>query len=153
MNNNFLLKTLSYPLFSIGIIMIVLGLRWVFHSEPWMLDEVANVERLGISFDELFSEEINNTLPAYLKQIYQFFGLWVVIIGLFISSYSLPKMIIQKNNVSFLLAIVGFLITAGLYFGYKLIPSSHFISLGWGMAVAFSISLFAFYKIHYTKNG
>jgi len=153
MNNNLLFKTLSYPLFSIGIIMIALGFRWIFHSEPWMLDEVANVERLGMSFDELFSKEINNTLPAYLKQIYQFFGLWVVIIGLFISSYSLPKMIIQKNNASFLLAIVGFLVTAGLYFGYTLIPSSHFIFLGWGMAAAFSISLFSFYKIHCKKNG
>jgi len=153
MSYNILIKILSYPLLGIGFIMVVLGLRWIFHSEPWMLDEVANVERLGISFDELFSQKINNNLPNYLRQIYKFFGLWVAIIGLFISSFSLPKMITNKDNASILLAIVGLLVTMGLYFGYKLIPSSHFIFLGWGMITAFSISLFAFYKIHYTNNG
>ena len=34
-------------------------------------------------FDDLFSEKINKTLPGYLKQIYEFFGLWVMIIGFF----------------------------------------------------------------------
>ena len=153
MSHNILIKILSYPLLGIGFIMVVLGLRWIFHLEPWMLDEVANVERLGISFDELFSQKINNNLPDYLRQIYQFFGLWVVIIGLFISSFALPKMITKKDNASILLAIVGLLVAMGLYFGYKLIPSSHFIFLGWAMIAAFSISLFAFYKIHYTNNG
>ena len=63
-------KTLSYPLIIIGIVMIVCGFRWLIHPNPWMLDEVANVERLGITFDELFAPEINTTLPDYLRQIY-----------------------------------------------------------------------------------
>ena len=70
MNNKFLIKTLSYPMIATGIIMILLGARWMIHSEPWMLDEVANVERLGMTFEKLFSEEINNTLPEYLGKNY-----------------------------------------------------------------------------------
>ena len=71
-------NTLSYPLCFMGILMIVLGLRWLLHPEPWMLDEVANVERLGMTFEKLFEPQINATLPGYLQQIYRFFGLWVV---------------------------------------------------------------------------
>ena len=74
-------KTLSFPLYLIGIIMIVCGARWLIHPEPWMLDEVANVERLGMTFDTLFAEEINTTLPDYLTQIYRLFGLLLRIIS------------------------------------------------------------------------
>ena len=35
--------------------MILLGSRWMIHNEPWMLDEVANVERLGMTFEKLFN--------------------------------------------------------------------------------------------------
>jgi hypothetical protein len=70
----------------------VLGLRWMLVDEPWMLDKVANEERLKMTFEKLFSEEINDTLPGYLQQIYRFFGLWVSIIGLFIISF-------QKKNL------------------------------------------------------
>ena len=44
----------SLPLLIIGISMVILGARWLFVDEPWMLDKVANEERLGISFKELF---------------------------------------------------------------------------------------------------
>ena len=71
-------KTLSYPLCLIGIIMIILGVRWLIHNEPWLLDEVANVERLEMTFDQLFEPEINKTLPGYLRQIYRFFGFFQV---------------------------------------------------------------------------
>jgi len=152
MNNILLIKTLSYPLLSVGIIMIILGMRWIFYPEPWMLDEVANVERLQMSFDELFADDINKTLPGYLKQIYEFFGLWVIIIGLFITFYSSPKMMIKKHIATRLLFIFAFLVVSGLYFGYKLIPSSHFIFFGWGMMLAFLISLFSFYKLNIINN-
>ena len=55
MNKSILIKTLSYPLLIVGLVMIVLGMRWIIHPEPWLLDEVANVERLQMSFDDLFS--------------------------------------------------------------------------------------------------
>ena len=79
----------SAPLIIMGISMILLGFGWLVVDEPWMLDEVANEERLQMSFEELF--KINETLPGYLKQIYRFFGLWVITIGIFITLLSMPK--------------------------------------------------------------
>jgi len=152
MNKSILIKTLSYPLLIVGLVMIVLGMRWIIHPEPWLLDEVANVERLQMSFDDLFSEKINKTLPGYLKQIYEFFGLWVMIIGFFITNYSLPSRIIKKDIAIPLLSIFFFLVVSGLYFGYKLIPSSHFIYLGWGMLFSFCISVYSFYKLNISEN-
>ena len=152
MNKSILIKTLSYPLLIVGLVMIVLGIRWIIHPEPWLLDEVANVERLQMSFDDLFSEKTNKTLPGYLKQIYEFFGLWVMIIGFFITNYSLPSRIIKKDIAIPLLSIFFFLVVSGLYFGYKLIPSSHFIYLGWGMFFAFCISIYSFYKLNISEN-
>jgi len=74
-----------------GLSMIFLGFGWMFVDEPWMLDKAANEERLQMSFDKLFKTKINETLPDYLKQIYRFFGLWVIIIGIFITLLSMPK--------------------------------------------------------------
>ena len=71
--------------------MVLLGFRWMIVDEPWMLDKVANEERLEMSFDDLFELKINATLPGYLKQIYRFFGLWVITIGIFITLFSMPK--------------------------------------------------------------
>ena len=122
--------TLSYPLFLIGIVLIISGLRWLINPEPWMLDEVANVERLEMAFSELFEPEINETLPGYLTQIYRFFGFWVLIIGLFISSLS-TQLINNDDIASKMLSIVGFMIGFGLYLSYTFIPSSHFIYLIW----------------------
>ena len=81
-------KIFLTPIITLGIIFIVLGLRWMLVDEPWMLDKVANEKRLNMTFDQLFNEEINQTLPGYLKQIYRFFGLWVSIIGIFIVSFA-----------------------------------------------------------------
>ena len=81
MNKNLLF---SCPILIIGLTMILLGTLWLIVDEPWMLDKAANVERLGMTFDELFEPTINDSLPGYLRQIYRFFGYWVVIIGLFI---------------------------------------------------------------------
>ena len=138
-------KTLSYPLCFIGIVMIVCGVRWLIHPEPWMLDEVANVERLGITFNELFEEEINATLPDYLRQIYRFFGFWVLIIGFFISALSQN---IIKNNIGVsLLSIIGFMMFFGMYLGYTFIPSSHFIQLMWGLFFCYMLSLYSYIKL------
>ena len=77
----------NIPIIVIGLALIILGARWMIVDQPWMLDQVANEERLGITFDQLFNNEINSTLPDYLKQIYRFFGLWVVVIGLFVFGF------------------------------------------------------------------
>ncbi len=64
-------KVFSIPLLIIGYTMIVLGIRWMIVDEPWMLDQVANEERLNMTFNQLFSYEINNTLPcnSYMNMI------------------------------------------------------------------------------------
>ena len=140
-------KTLSYPLCFIGLVMIACGVRWLIHPEPWMLDEVANVERLGMTFNDLFEQEINSTLPDYLRQIYRFFGFWVLVIGLFISSLSRAS-VMMKQDVGFkLILIVGFMMMFGLYLGYSLIPSSHFIQLIWVLIFLYLISLYSFIKL------
>ena len=141
-------KTLSYPLCFIGIIMVILGIRWLIHPEPWMLDEVANVERLGMTFEELFDAEINKTLPDYLTQIYRFFGFWVLIVGALILNLSRPDIIYNNKKIStIIIYTVGLMMIFGLYLGYSLIPSSHFISLIWVFFIFYLISLYSYFKL------
>ena len=139
--------TLSYPLFLIGIVLIISGLRWLINPEPWMLDEVANVERLGMTFEQLFEPEINKTLPGYLTQIYRFFGFWVLIIGLLFFNLARPELMSYKKISMVLISIIGFMMGFGLYLGYQFIPSSHFIILIWFLLLIYLISLYSFYKL------
>jgi len=140
--------TLSYPIFLIGVVLIISGLRWLINSEPWMLDEVANVERLGMTFEELFKPEINASLPGYLTQIYRFFGFWVLVIGLFISSFSSTSLMNNNKIASRIISLVGFVIGFGLYLSYTFIPSSHFIYLLFYMLYSFFLfNLIKEYKL------
>ena len=136
----------SIPLMIMGIIMIILGLRWMIVEQPWMLDKIANEERLGMSFDKLFEPDINNTLPGYLRQIYRFFGLWVIIIGLFIISFSRPSIIKDKKVRISLLFCIGIMICLGLILAYILIPSSPFIYLGWFLLLMYSVATLNYKK-------
>tara|TARA_Y200000002_G_scaffold61133_1_gene46383 strand:+ start:465 stop:974 length:510 start_codon:yes stop_codon:yes gene_type:complete len=140
-------KIFLTPIVTLGIIFIVLGFRWMLVDEPWMLDKVANEERLNMTFDQLFSEEINETLPGYLKQIYRFFGLWVSIIGLFIVSFAKTKFIESKAFAKNLLICIGIMVISTQAMAYFLIPSSPFIYLGWGSILLYLVSLWGFRKI------
>ncbi len=140
-------KIFITPIVTLGIIFIVLGLRWMLVDEPWMLDKVANEERLNMTFDKLFNEEINATLPDYLKQIYRFFGLWVSIIGLFIVSFAKTKFIENKAFARNLMICVGLMVISAQTMAYFLIPSSPFIYLGWGSILMFLISLWGYRKL------
>ena len=143
--------TLSYPIFLIGVALIISGLRWLINPEPWMLDEVANVERLGMTFEELFKPEINVSLPGYLTQIYRFFGFWVLVIGLFISSFSSTPLMNNDEIASRIISLVGFVIGFGLYLSYTFIPSSHFIYLIWFAFILYLVSLYSFIKLKRKK--
>jgi len=147
------LKLFSYPLLIIGISLILLGARWMLVNEPWMLDEVANVERLEMTFNELFEPEINSTLPGYLRQIYRFFGFWVVIIGLFITLFSCPKMLKNKLIAERILFILGIMLIIGAVLGYILIPSSHFIYLIWIKIFMYIVSIYGYLGIEYEKSN
>ena len=145
MNN----KRFSYIMIIIGITMISLGSRWLIVEEPWMLDEVANIERLEMTFDELFEPNINSTLPGYLRQIYRFFGLWVTIIGFFIISFSSPKLTSQEIIRKRLLFCMGVMMVMGTILGYALIPSSHFIYLMWIMNILYLFCIYNHGKINH----
>jgi len=140
-------KIFLIPIITLGVIFIVLGLRWMLVDEPWMLDKVANEERLNMTFDQLFYEEINETLPGYLKQIYRFFGLWVSIIGLFIVSFAKEKFIENKAIAKSLLICIGIMVISAQTMAYVLIPSSPFIYLGWGSILLFFVSLWSYRKL------
>ena len=53
---------LRIPLLLISVSLIISGVRWMISDEPWILDQIANEERLNMTFDELFSSEKNKTL-------------------------------------------------------------------------------------------
>ena len=120
-------------------------------DEPWMLDEVANVERLEMAFSELFEPEINSTLPGYLRQIYRFFGFWVIIIGLFITLFSYPNMLKNKLIAKRILFILAIMLTIGAILGYTLIPSSHFIYLIWIKIFMYIVSIYGYLGTEYEK--
>ena len=120
------------PLNILGYLFFILGIGWIIVDEPWMLDKVANEERIGMTFEKLFSEDINKSLPGYLKQIYRFFGLWVSVIGLFIIAFSKERFIENKSIRKTLLFCVGFTVYSALILAYKFIPSSPFVYVGWG---------------------
>ncbi len=140
-------KMFLTPVITLGVIFVVLGFRWMLVDEPWMLDKVANEERLKMTFDQLFNEEINETLPGYLKQIYRFFGLWVSIIGLFILSFAKKKFIENKAIAKSLLICIGIMVISAQTMAYVLIPSSPFIYLGWGSILLFLVSLWSYRKL------
>ena len=140
-------RLFKIPLLFIGFIFIIMVLRWIFVDEPWMLDRVANEERLNMTFEKLFSSEINETLPGYLKQIYRFFGLWVSIIGLFIVSFLREKFIKDSDIRKSLLICTGLTVYLALIFAYIWIPSSPFIYLGLGSVILHSISIIGNRKI------
>ncbi len=125
-------KLFLIPLNILGYLFFILGIGWIIVDEPWMLDKVANEERIGMTFEKLFSEDINKSLPGYLKQIYRFFGLWVSVIGLFIIAFSKERFIENKSIRKTLLFCVGFTVYSALILAYKFIPSSPFIYVGWG---------------------
>ena len=139
---NKLITYIQYPLILISITLCISGIRWLVSSEPWILDQVANEERLQMTFDDLFIIDGNSTLSAYLTQIYRFLGLYVLGIGFLLLSFTpntfLDIYIVRKQ----FLTVLGILLFSNLVLAYIWIPSSHFIYLMWGSIVLYSFSLY-----------
>ena len=133
---------IQYPLILISITLCISGIRWLVSSEPWILDQVANEERLQMTFDDLFIIDGNSTLSAYLTQIYRFLGLYVLGIGFLLLSFTpntfLDIYIVRKQ----FLTVLGILLVSNLVLAYIWIPSSHFIYLMWGAIVLYCFSLY-----------
>lgn len=138
---------IKYSLAIIGLSLVISGFRWLISSEPWLLDQVANEERLGITFQELFSIKGNETLGDYLKQIYRFLGMYVLGIGLFVMSFSKNKILEIKVLRVRILMVLGILLFSNIVLAYFWIPSSHFIFLMWGAIGLYLFSLYNHFKM------
>ena len=138
---------ISYPLIIISITLCISGIRWLVSSEPWMLDQVANEERLQMTFENLFIIDGNSTLSTYLMQIYLFLGLYVLGIGFLLLSFT-PKKFMEIHMVrERVLIVLSILLVSNLIIGYVWIPSSHFIYVMWG---AIMLCVFSIY--HHIKS-
>ena len=118
-----------FPIFLIGLVTLALGLIWVFHPEPWLLDKAPNEALIQTTFKTLFSLEINKYLPSYLKVIYQFLGLWLITIGLLILAYvKVTRMATTqvRNAMYFIMLITLFGI---FYLVFTFLPTSPLIPI------------------------
>ena len=114
------------PLFLIGLGAVGLGLGWLIHPEPWMLDQPPNEALLQTSFQNLFAAKINIHLPEYLLVIYRFFGWWVLSIGLLIMTYvQITRMgtALARNAI---LGMLLFILIGVAYMVFNFIPLSPF---------------------------
>ena len=136
------IKLIRYPLILISISLCISGLRWLVSSEPWMLDQVANEERLQMTFIDLFLIDGNYSLSAYLIQIYRFLGLYVLGIGFSLVSFTSNKFLIIDSFRQRFLIVLGVLLVSNLVLAYVWIPSSHFIYVMWGAIALFCFSLY-----------
>ena len=134
---------IRYPLILISIALCVSGIRWLISSEPWMLDQVANEERLGMTFVELFLIDGDSTLSAYLTQIYRFLGLYVLGIGFLLLSFTSTKFLEIYSVRQRFLTVLAILLVSNLVLAYVWIPSSHFMYVMWG---AIGLCCFSFYN-------
>ena len=141
MISNINLKFLQIPLILISTTLIICGVRWLTHDQPWILDQIANEERLNMSFDELFLINGNQTLSAYLTQIYRFLGLYVLGIGVLLISFSSKKLLQISIVRKRVLTVLGILLFSNLILAYVWIPSSHFIYVIWSTIVLYGFSL------------
>ena len=145
-------KLFLTPLVILGYIFFILGIRWLIVDEPWMLDQVANEERLNMTFTELLSVDENFTLSGYLTQIYRFLGLYVVGIGMFLLAFSSEKTLKISFVRTRIYCVLGSLLIVNLIVAYNWIPSSHFIYVMWAALFLFIISLYAHINISWNET-
>jgi len=135
------------PLFLIGFIAAGLGLCWLIHPEPWMMDQLPNEALLQTSFHTLFADDINAHLPDYLLVIYRFIGWWVMSIGLLTMTYiQVTKMgtALARNAI---LGVLLIILIGIAYMVFNFIPLSPFKivlymqSLMWLTSAYFSTKL------------
>ena len=143
---------LRIPLVLISLALIISGIRWMISDEPWMLDQVANEERLNMTFTELLSVDENFTLSGYLTQIYRFLGLYVVGIGMFLLAFSSEKTLKIPFVRTRIYCVLGSLLIVNLIVAYNWIPSSHFIYVMGAALILFIISLYAHINISWNET-
>ena len=115
------------PIFLIGIVSLGFGLIWIFHPEPWLIDQHANEALLQTSFDEIFSFSANKSLPSYLTVIYKFFGLWLITIGLLVLSHVKTTRLGTKQARVLIHSTLLVTLLSMYYLIFKYLPSSPLI--------------------------
>ena len=138
---------IRYPLILISIALCVTGIRWLISSQPWMLDQVANEDRLDMTFVDLFLIDGNSTLSEYLTQIYRFLGLYVLGIGFLLLSFTSTIFLEIYSFRQRFLTVLAILLVSNLVLAYVWIPSSHFIYVMWGAIVLCCFSLYNHLKV------
>ena len=111
-------KYINIPIILISVALCISGIRWMISPEPWMLDQVANEERLKMSFIELFLIEGNSNLSLYLTQIYRFLGLYVLGTGMIFLSFTSKKFFQIPLFRKRLLFVLGVLLFSNLILAY-----------------------------------
>ena len=114
------------PPFLIGLGSVGLGLGWLIHPEPWILDQAPNEALLQTSFQTLFAADLNVHLPDYLLVIYRFFGWWILSIGLLIITYVQVTRLgtaLARNSI---LGVMLFILIGVAYMVFNFIPLSPF---------------------------
>ena len=112
------------PIFLIGIVSLAFGLIWIFHPEPWLIDQPANEALLQTSFDELFSYSANKFLPSYLTVFYKFFGLWLITIGFLVLSYVKMTKLGTKQARVLIHSTLFITLLSMYYLIFKYLPTS-----------------------------
>ncbi|MBQ08521.1 MAG: hypothetical protein CMD96_01890 [Gammaproteobacteria bacterium] len=130
------------PMFAVGLIALVLGIVYVTIQDPWLLDKKANEALLMATYDELFSQGVNQYLPRYLTLMYRFFGWWLSSIGMLILFYvCVTKMgtSMARNCLYFSTAIV----LIGIYcIILKFIPKTPFLWVTHGLVFLLLVSMY-----------
>lgn len=147
MNQKTLHNLTWIPIFLIGLGAVGLGLGWLFHPEPWMLDQPPNEALLKTSFSELFSSEINAHLPDYLRVIYRFFGWWVLSIGLLIIVFVQVTRMGTTLARHTLLGVLVFILAGISYMVFSFIPLSPFKTILYLQWLLFLMSFYSSFQL------
>ena len=135
------------PIAIIGFIVLLLGLTWFIHPEPWLLDRVLNEALIRTSFQKLFSASINRYLPTYFKVIYKFLGLCLIATGFVTLSYvNITRLGTRSSRkhlyTLFFLIFVGVYYLIFMYFSLSLFkPILHILTLLYFISVVSSLFL------------
>ena len=136
------------PFFIIGFSAFAAGFLWLLSPQPRLFDEHANILLLDETYENLFSQDINRNLPAYLTLLYRFFGWWVSLIGLLTIGYTyvtrlgtqISRLIIQST---YFIGLIGIGVIL-----YIFIPSSPFVYLNLFLWLMCFISVYSGIKLN-----
>jgi len=135
------------PVAIIGFIVLLLGLTWFLHPEPWLLDRAPKEALIGTSFQKLFSAPTNRYLPTYFKVIYKSLGLCLITTSLVTLSYLNITRLGTRSSRKHMHTLF-FLILVGVYyliFTYLSLspfkPILHILTLLYSVSVVSSLFL------------